>query len=213
MIKDILININADLQMMEMQKEALASAVQNQRHPTEILNPHGYQKLSDSKIWSKTEAEEKAFRDFALKVQGYNPYNNIQRKVIKFGKTINQKYRSFTADGDREELEIYINASRYWEKKTVTVIASDKKQLKVVFALNKDMQCIIFEYLGFMIISTMSSFDNYLRDIEGKSTEIPQKKRMKRSIWKPSKLYEALEPPEDTTMMVARRLEKEYKNG
>ena len=107
-----------------------------------------------------------------------------------------------------KELETYIDASRYWEKKTVTVIASDKKQLKVVFALNKEMQCIIFEYLGYMIISTMSSFDNYLRDIEGRSVDMPQEKRMKRSIWKPSKLYEALEPPEDTTMMVARRLGK-----
>ena len=179
-------SINADLKNMEMEKrkkekkrihesklkkerEAEQKALESRSTKQKILNKDNYTKLKQSDVWSKTIGERHALDVFREKISGYSPKSVTQKKVIHFS-IADVDYIKFD---DPRELDSYISASRYWNKKSVEITGrmedhTDKK-LKIVYAENKEMGAVITEYLGRMIITSGSSFENILKKIEGKS--------------------------------------------
>lgn len=127
------------------------------------------QKLKDKlKIWHRTSMEDAALKKFWQKVKGYRPQHEVQQNVINFAHTSKPKYINLGTDPKR--VDSYIEHSAYWEKNHVTINKEEGGSLKLVFAENKEMMAVIFlkeDKNSHFIISTYSTFENYLRKIEG----------------------------------------------
>ena len=169
--------INGFLSRIELQK-----SLDEKKRKTEIerlsllaeemlVNPYGYNKLSESLIWNRTKKENKALISFRQKVKGYKPRHSVQEAVISFS-NISAK-RFLRLDKSVGDVDKYISASSYWSKSTVEVLSKKTgKKVKIVYAHNSEMESTIFEYMKKIIITTNSSFENFLRDIEGKPYKV-----------------------------------------
>ena len=133
-----------------------------------ILNPNGFNKLSESDIWSRTQKEDKKINAFREDMARYVPQRAVQRKVMSFATDIEaRKYTKLNYDAG--SIDEYIDKSNYWKKDSVEIMPMNgDKRIKIVYASNEQMECIIFEYLKEYVVSTVSSFENHLRAIEGK---------------------------------------------
>jgi len=133
-----------------------------------ILNPRGFNTLKESNIWSRTQKEDKKINAFREDMASYLPRRAVQRKVMSFATgTEARKYTKI--EHTVHDIDEYIDKSNYWIKNSVEIKpASGDKRIKIVYASNEQMECIIFEYLRKYVVSTVSSFENHLRAIEGK---------------------------------------------
>jgi len=133
-----------------------------------MLNPNGFNKLSESDIWSRTKKEDKKINAFREDMAGYVPRRLVQRKVMSFATDI-EAYKYMKLAYTVHDIDEYIDKSHYWKKNSVEIKpAGSHDRLKIVYASNEQMECIIFEYLKEYVVSTVSSFENHLRAIEGK---------------------------------------------
>jgi len=139
-------------------------------HETLQLNPKRYSSLEQSRIWNRTKKENKYLQEFSIQLNGYKPMHEIQRRVISFADLRYNKYIILSSHS--EDVDNYIGKSTYWEKKSVIVKSiHTKHDVKIVFAENKQMLSIVFQYLGYFIVTTKSSFENFLSEIEGNDYE------------------------------------------
>ena len=133
-----------------------------------ILNPNGFNKLSESDIWSRTKKEDRKINKFREDMAGYVPQRAVQRKVMSFATDTEAKMYT-RLDYHTNVIDEYIDKSNYWKKNSVKITPADSNDmLRIIYASNEQMECIIFEYLKKYVISTVSSFENHLRAIEGK---------------------------------------------
>ena len=133
-----------------------------------ILNPNGFNKLSESDIWCRTADENKNIRQFRRDMIMYQPRRVVQRKIMSFA-TNKTALKYVKLNYSSDAIDEYIDNSKYWKKESVEVRVKDSNQrMKIVYAVNRQMNSVIFEYLKKFIVSTDSSFDNHLRAIEGK---------------------------------------------
>ena len=133
-----------------------------------ILNPNGFNTLKESDIWSRTKNEDNKINAFREDMAGYEPARVVQRKVMSFA-TDGEAYKYTKLNYDAGSIDEYIDKSNYWIKNSVEIMpVNGDKRIKIVYASNEQMESIIFEYLKKYIVSTVSSFENHLRAIEGK---------------------------------------------
>ena len=133
-----------------------------------MLNPYGFQSLEDSVIWSRTITEDESLATSNQKLRGYKARHATQQVVLDFAKLNNKKKYIEFKKKDKRELDTYCSASSYWKKASVTVRSPEDQNMKIVYYENEEMKSVITEYLGKAIITTVSSFDNMLRHMEGK---------------------------------------------
>ena len=166
-------SIQSFLSNLEKQKkvDAAADAAETRRLKMlageTILNPHAFNKLSESNIWSRTKEEDKALIQFKYDMRNYEPRRTVQKRVLSFATDKVVKYLKL--DFHTNALDEYIDKSNFWNKRTVQVTPNGKDtKIKVVFAENQQMRSVIFEYMKKMVVTTQSSFENYLKNIEGR---------------------------------------------
>jgi len=133
-----------------------------------VLNPRGFNKLSESDIWSRTKKEDEKINTFREDMAGYIPQRTVQKKVMSFA-TDTEACKYMSLNYSINAIDEYIDKSNYWKKNYVEVKpVNGDRRIKIVYASNYQMECIIFEYLKKYVVSTVSSFENHLRVIEGK---------------------------------------------
>ena len=175
-INDSINQINEELRRVEVDKEITAKLKAKERENEKklvkdiVLNPNGFLGPTESNIWCRTKAENTALENMRIKLLGYNPGHDAQRNVLRMTGKARPKFVILT--GTQDDLNKYIKHSAYWHKRSVEIMPKDQKsKVMVIYADNDDMQCVIFEYLGHKIVTTYTSFNNFLRQIEGKFTE------------------------------------------
>ena len=166
--------INIFLSDIEMKKELEEKRriVENRRlnmlADEMVLNPKGFNKLSESNIWCRTEHEDNALIQFKQAMENYQPRRTVQKKVLSFAIS-NDVARYIKLDFPLNAVDEYIDKSNYWKKNSVKIKPKGSNEyIKIVYAYNNQMESIIFEYLKKMVVTTLSSFENHLKAIEGK---------------------------------------------
>ena len=159
-------DINKDLQNLEHIK-ALDIKEAELRRREDIYTPGS--KLSQSTVWSLTKKEHDTCKDMSAKLMGYRAQHGVQRSVLQylqvgFFQTI--KYKIINANSS--DIDTYINASKYWKKRSTMLERENKRNVTWVFAENKQMQAIICNYRDNFIVCSMSSHENIMREVEGK---------------------------------------------
>ena len=175
-INDALANINDELHKVEQDKRILAEqeaeelVLLKQLAADLTLNPKSFRSLEESDIWSRTAKENEALQVMYRKLHGYVPKHEVQRTVLRMVMKNSMTY--VPIDYSQERIESYLSKSIYWIKRDVTLTPlNGDKEVNIVYADNEDMQCIIFQYLNRFVVSTYSSFENFIRQVEGKFTE------------------------------------------
>lgn len=104
-----------------------------------------------------SDKEKKALSAFASKMEGYRT-KGVSHSIISFA---NQGVFATILQHSTSDVDGYINASQYWQKKTVKLKGSTQK---IVFAENKSMKCVIYMDTSndTFVLTTMSSFDALL---------------------------------------------------
>ena len=137
-------------------------------------------------IWFVTRKEFKALKEFSEKIKGYRSIHKIQERVIQFATRVSESRNYYVLAKFEypysKEVNIYVDKSKYWNKKSVTINTgeeadSSRKPEKIVYAVNDEMNCVIFAIDETIYLSTFSSFENYLLVREGKPVDKSQGKR------------------------------------
>ena len=119
-------------------------------------------------------------------MRGYRPSHKIQERVIQFATRVSESRNYYVlaklTDPSSKEVDIYIDKSQYWKKKSVTIntrgeTGSSQNSEKIMYAVNDEMNCVIFAIDETIYLSTFSSFENYLLVKEGKPVDKSQGKK------------------------------------
>ena len=162
--------INLDLNIMESKKREEAREERENHRIRNIFSGT----LEESKVWWITLKEKTALEAMADKLIGYVPQHVIQQSVLKFLNKqhyLKDKYKKISKiskDNASTKIDAYIDASQYWNKKTTQIKRPDGSIVKWVFAVNDEMESVICKYRDFFIITTKSSHENIMREIEGR---------------------------------------------
>ena len=137
--------------------------------------------LLTSRVWNHTDAELIAVMEMRESLSNYNPQHAVQKRVLRYLRKENNlnserhysRVMEAKARDSSDAVDEYINKSKYWEKKTVDLVSRDKKNVKWVFAINKQMQAVICKYRGWFICTSISSHENIMRELEGRELTFP----------------------------------------
>ncbi len=182
-INDALVNINADLQHLEATKAYEEKArLAKLNDPSRNLFKGD---LANSTIWSITHKEKEAILDMRQGLRHYNPQHETQRKVLDFLTLntesgidgINKMVKVYNiGDKSKEKINEYVKKSSFWQMKTTEIdhltYNGEFKAVKWTFAVNEQMQTVICTYRGWFIVTTVSSHENIMRELEGKRPKI-----------------------------------------
>ena len=136
-----------------------------------------YQEFSELGVWSTTYREDRTIKAFRRKMTGYTPVTNMQKKVLYFARSTERGQgvtpKKYVILGGyqtsaKREIDSYIDHSKYWRRRSVEFKSAEGTDIKYVFAENKEMMAIICFYKDRFIITSDSSFENILREFEGK---------------------------------------------
>ncbi len=138
--------------------------------------------ISDSKVWSTTLEEKKAMNEMRDKLVTYRSRHAVQASVLGYlkpqkdenGKVPRQYKQILRNDSEHiKDLETYIDASEYWKKRSTQIITPSGQKVKWTFAINTQFQAVICRYRGWFIVTSISSHDNIMKELEGKSPWYP----------------------------------------
>ncbi len=182
-ISTTLTKINQDLEVMEEKKATdERMRIDKLNSPTRDLFRGD---VNDSSVWSITHKEKEAILDMRQSLRHYNPRHETQRKVLDFLTLntesgidgINKMVKVYNiGDKSKEKINEYVKKSSFWQMKTTEIdhltYNGEFKAVKWTFAVNEQMQTVICTYRGWFIVTTVSSHENIMRELEGKRPKI-----------------------------------------
>lgn len=125
--------------------------------------------LDDFNGWMVTANENHKIKLLAKATEHYKDMRGVPGKVMKFARRFvtEENPRKFKVmNTDTDDIMSYIDHSQYWQTESKTVSG-----VKIIYAQNDDMQCVICYFKNKFIITTASSFKHILEDIEVKLHE------------------------------------------
>ena len=176
-MSDSLNDMNKELRKVETKKknelflikrERMAKAQDDyKKSQQKMLNPLGHDSLADSNVWSRTKEENKALKHAHKKLSGYRARHNTQQRVINFSMdTPKKKWIILVGEN---EIAKYCQASSYWKRDEVLAVSKDGVKINTIYYYNEQMEAVITKYLGTNIITTLSSFQNIIREMNGQT--------------------------------------------
>lgn len=166
-IEQALKGINKEMRTLEKEKAASLYPLSKREQIQEILSNDT--ELSEFPGWSVTSNEDIALTNMQNKLRGYKAKHEIQKNVLDFLNGYGYGYMVLLKeDFNTKDLNSYIDASAYWNKKHTILTLPEDREMKWVFAENKDMMSVICLFMGWYIICTESSHKNIMDFIEGK---------------------------------------------
>ncbi|MCD6151310.1 MAG: hypothetical protein J7J70_06645 [Deltaproteobacteria bacterium] len=172
-------NINDDLRILEADKKLEQISTEKHNKKNILTRDLFTGTVEQSKVWSLTLKEKTAMEKMSRKLSGYKSVSITQASVLSFLNAAyykhlkHKKLAKMTNVSASDSINKYIKASVYWTKKSTNIIREYGKEVKWVFAVNEEMQAVICRYREWFIVTSISSHENIMREIEGKAPNYP----------------------------------------